>query len=199
MALKNVFLTLTLKNNQDSAIIISMNNKFEEKTLDSEAVYKGRVFSVKKDNVVLSDGYKTTREVAMHNGGVVIVAQQDGKIILVRQYRYAVQEMLLELPAGRLEQGEDTFDCAKRELAEETGYRAGQWKSLGFIITSPGFSNEKLYLYHASDLEFVKQNPDEGEIIECEWFPTAEVDKMIKNGQINDAKTICALMRAFKL
>ncbi len=174
-------------------------DKYCEKTLSSEIVYNGRVFNVKKDNVELSDGYKTTREVVLHNGGVVIVAEYDNKIVLVRQCRYAVSDVLLELPAGRLEKDEEPLAAAKRELTEETGFKAAKWTDLGFICTSPGFTSEKLYLYLAQDLEFVKQNPDVGEIIDYELFPIAEIEAMIKNNIINDAKTICGLMRAYKL
>lgn len=172
--------------------------KFEEKTLTSKTIYNGKVFEIIKDEVELSTGKKTIREVAKHPGGVVVVAQKDeNTILMVKQYRYPIKTVDLELPAGKLEIGEDPDYAIKRELEEETGYVAKTWKSLGFIYTTPGFCDEKLYLYYATDLEFTKQNPDDGEIIECFEYNLDVVFEMIKNGEINDSKTICALTRAF--
>lgn len=173
--------------------------KFEEKTLSTENIYKGIIFDVVRDKVELSNGMIRNRDVVLHNGGVVIVAQNDEKIVLVEQYRYPIKQSQLELPAGKLEKDEDPFEAAKRELLEETGYTANHWESLGYIFTSPGFASEKLYIYKAQDLTFVKQQPDEGEIIDFVEINVNEVYKLIKNGTINDAKTICGLMRAFKL
>ena len=170
---------------------------FEEKTLDSQVVYDGKVMTVIKDNIVTSDGHKSFREVVIHSGGVVIVALKDDQtILLVNQYRYPLKHTNLELPAGKLEIKENPDFAAKRELEEETGYRAKTWKSLGYINTTPGICTEKLYLYLAKDLEFVGEHPDEGEIIKCEEYKIKDVFDMIKNGRINDAKTICALTRA---
>ena len=174
--------------------------KLFEKTIDSKKIYDGRVFKVTKDNVELSDGYKTIREVVHHNGGVVIAAEHNGKIIMVKQFRYPAQEVLFELPAGKLDKdNEDVLSAAQRELLEETGYVAKNWESLGFIWTSPGFCNEKLYLFKASDLSFKGQNLDEGEILDYIEIDKNEVFDMAKNGIINDAKTISALMRAYKI
>ena len=171
---------------------------FEEKTLDSQVVFDGKVMTVIKDNIVTSDGNKSFREVVIHSGGVVIVALKDDKtILLVNQYRYPLKHTNIELPAGKLEIDENPDFAAKRELEEETGYRAKIWKSLGYINTTPGICTEKLYLYLAKDLEFVGEHPDEGEIIKCEEYKINDVFDMIKNGRINDAKTICALTRAF--
>lgn len=171
-----------------------------EKKLNSTEIYKGKVFTITCDDVELSDGYKSKREVVHHSGGVVIVAQTDNKILMVRQFRYATKEALYELPAGKLDkQGEDILSAAKRELEEETGYNAKNWESLGYIWTSPGFCSEKLYLFKASDLTFKGQHLDEGEVLDYLSIDKEEVFKMIKSGEINDAKTICALMRAYKL
>lgn len=172
--------------------------EFEEKTLKSEVLLKGKVVTVIKDDVELSDGYKSFREVVVHPGGVVIVALTDeNKIILVKQYRYPIKCVNIELPAGKLEFGENPDLAAKRELEEETGYRAKDWKSLGYINTTPGICTEKLYLYMASGLEFVGEHPDEGEIIKSKEYSLNQVFDMIKSGQINDSKTICAVFRAF--
>lgn len=170
-------------------------DKYTEKTLSSQQVYHGRIFDVLKDEVMLSDGLKRPRDVIVHPGGVVIAALDGEDILLVRQYRYPVKQAELELPAGRLELGEDPFAAAKRELLEETGYEADEWKSLGFVFTTPGICTEKLYLFRAQKLSFVKQQPDEGEIIDYMKYKISDVIRMIKEGEINDAKTICALMR----
>lgn len=172
---------------------------FEEKTLNSKVVYEGKVVTVIKDDVEVADGHKSFREVVLHSGGVVIAAFKDEQtILLVKQYRYPLKETVLELPAGKLEIGENPDDASRRELEEETGYRANVWKSLGYINTTPGICTEKLYLYLAKDLEFVGEHPDEGEIIKCCEYKLSEVLDMIYNGQINDAKTICSIFRAIR-
>lgn len=171
---------------------------FEEKTLNSKVVYEGKVITVIKDDVEVADGHKSFREVVLHSGGVVILAlKDDNTILMVKQYRYPLKHVNLELPAGKLEHGENPDDACKRELEEETGYRAKTWKSLGFINTTPGICTEKLYLYMAKDLEFVGEHPDEGEILKTFEYKLSDVFEMVNNGQINDAKTICALVRAF--
>lgn len=171
----------------------------EEKTLSSEIVFDGKIMTVRRDKVEISTGQTSSREVVEHSGGVVILAfcKKDGieKILMVKQFRYPLKEAVLELPAGKLEKGENPFEAAKRELTEETGYKATDWQDLGYIYTSPGYSDEKLYLYKASDLEFVGECPDEGEILVEYEFSVDEVKEMVKNGTISDAKTICALMR----
>lgn len=174
--------------------------KFEEKTLSERKGFDGKFITVSTFDVELANGRKSIREVVKHPGGVVVVAQKDeNTILMVKQYRYPIKQVSLELPAGRLEKGENPDSAIKRELEEETGYLAKTWKSLGHIYTTPGICDEKLYLYYATDLTFKKQNPDEGEIIEFYEYKIDEIFKMIKSGEINDAKTICALMRAFKL
>lgn len=185
---------MVLLNEKD---ILRNTMEFKEKTLDSQMMYDGRIIKVYKDNVELADGKKSFREVVRHSGGVVILAFKDeDTILLVKQYRYPIGETVLELPAGKLEKGEDPFEAAKRELEEETGYCANKWTDLGYINTSPGFSDEKLYLYLAQDLEYTHCHPDEGEIIQAFEYKYDDVLKMIDNGEINDAKTICGLMRA---
>lgn len=173
---------------------------FEEQKVATEMKFDGKFITVIKDDVKIATGKKSIREVVLHPGGVVVVAQKnENTILMVKQYRYPIKQVSIELPAGRLEPNENPDSAIKRELEEETGYLAKTWKSLGYIYTTPGFCNEKLYLYHATDLTFKKQNPDDGEIIEYFEYKINDVFKMIKNGEINDAKTICALTRAFKL
>lgn len=174
---------------------------FGEKTLTSASIYNGKVIDVVRDEVEISTGRHSFREVVKHSGGVVIVAvkkrSDDPTILLVKQFRYPIKQVVYELPAGKLEKGEDPDFACKRELEEETGYRAANWRSLGFINTSPGFCDEKLYLYLATGLEFVGEHPDEGEIIKAYEFKLSDIEKMISSGGINDAKTICAIHRAF--
>lgn len=174
--------------------------KFEEKTLSEEKAFDGKFIKASVYDVELSNGQKAIREVMHHPGGVVVVAQKDeNTILMVKQYRYPIKEISLELPAGRLEKGENPDLAIIRELEEETGHIAKIWKSLGHIYTTPGICDEKLYLYYATDLTFTKQNPDDGEIIEYFEYNLDEVFNLIKTGEINDSKTICALTRAFKL
>jgi ADP-ribose pyrophosphatase len=170
--------------------------EFEEKTLSSEYVFKGKVIDVKRDEILVSNGHKSIREVVEHSGGVVILAIKDNKILGVKQFRYPIKTTSIELPAGKLEKGENPDSAARRELEEETGFISSIWTSLGFIYTSVGFCDEKLYLYLAKDLIYKQVNPDEDEIIECEEYEIREFYKKVDNGEINDAKTLCALLRA---
>ena len=173
---------------------------FEEKTLGEKKSFDGKFVDVSTYDVELSNGQKAIREVVHHPGGVVVVAQKDeNTILMVKQYRYPIKKVSIELPAGRLDKGDSPEERIRGELEEETGHIAKTWKSLGYIYTTPGICDEKLYLYYATDLEYKKQNPDEGEIIEFFEYKIDEVFSMIKSGEINDAKTICAMTRAFKL
>lgn len=169
---------------------------FEEKTLNSQTVYDGKIITVLKDDVEVADGHKSFREVVKHSGGVVVLAIHEDKILFVKQFRYPMKEVLLELPAGKLEKGEDPFLAGKRELEEETGYCADKWTDLGFVYTSPGYSDEKLYLFKAENLHFTQCHPDEGEILQPLEIKIDDAIKMINNGEINDAKTLCAFFRS---
>lgn len=169
--------------------------KLSETTLNSQKVYEGKIITVYKDDVELSDEHKSFREVVRHSGGVVILAIKDDKILFVRQFRYPMKSVLLELPAGKLEYGEDPFLAAQRELEEETGYNAEKWTDLGYVYSSPGYSDEKLYLYKAEDLHFVGCHLDIGEILEPLELQKSEVLNMLKNGEICDAKTLCAILK----
>lgn len=174
--------------------------KFEEKTLGERKGFAGKFIDVSTYDIELANGQKGIREVMHHPGGVVVVAQKDADtILMVKQYRYPIKQVSLELPAGRLDKGDSPDERIRAELEEETGYVAKTWKSLGYIYTTPGICDEKLYLYYATNLEFKKQKPDDGEIIEFFEYKINDVFELIKSGEINDAKTICALMRAFKL
>ena len=173
---------------------------YKEKQLSTKRIFTGKIMNVNLDEVEIADGKKSTREYIEHSGGVVIAAKRnDGKILLVSQYRYAIRQMIYELPAGKLEKYEDPFLAAKRELEEETGYIASKWEDLGYIQTSPGILNEKLYLYKASELSYKGQKLDDGEFLNCFALEETEILEKIKSGEINDAKTICGIMRAFIL
>lgn len=166
----------------------------KEETVSSEIKYTGHIISVRMDNVILSDGKKHFREVVEHPGGVVILPIMDNnKIILVKQWRYPVEQELIELPAGKLSKEEPSLIAAKRELQEETGFTADLWESLGYIYTAPGFCNEKIYFYKACNLIFSEINPDYGEIIETLVIDINQAWSMIKEGKITDAKTIVGL------
>lgn len=121
---------------------------------------------------------------------------EGASVLFVKQFRYPMKEVLLELPAGKLEKGEDPFEAAKRELEEETGYCAEIWTDLGFVYTSPGYSDEKLYLFKAENLHFTHCHPDDGEILQPIEIKIDDAVKMINNSEINDAKTLCAFFRS---
>ena len=171
-----------------------MSNK-KEKILFSEVKYTGKIVGVRVDDVILSDGKEHFREVVEHPGGVVIIpVLNDNQVVMVRQWRHPVGEELLEFPAGKLDKADEKpLDAAKRELEEETGFKANSWEYLGFIYTTPGFCDEKLYLYKAWNLVVSEMMPDYGEIIEKTIIDIDEVRNMIKIGKITDAKTIVGL------
>jgi ADP-ribose pyrophosphatase len=168
------------------------------KVLRSEKKYAGKVFDLIVDEIEYPSGNKSIREVASHPGGAVIVPVLPGnEIVLVRQFRYPVQRMVYELPAGKLNPGEDPAVCARRELEEETGYTARHWRPLTAIYTTPGFCNELLHLYLATDLRKSErgQQLEEGEAsLTVETIPLPRVIGMIEQGEIVDAKTICGVL-----
>ncbi len=162
-------------------------------------LYEGRVFNVIVDDVEYPSGKKSIREVAEHHGGAVALAMfPDRSIVLVHQHRYPFNEFLWELPAGKLNPGEDPLHGATRELEEETGYRASSWEKLTSIYTSPGFCSEVLHIFMARGLsEPGERKLEEGEAtMTMRIFPIAEVIGMIERGEIKDAKTICGTLLA---
>ena len=159
--------------------------------------YDGIVVGVRVDSVELSNGSIVMREVVEHPGGVTVIpVDEGGYVFCVRQHRYAFGESLLETPAGKLEYGEDPLECAKRELSEETGITAGEYISLGKMYPSPGFCHETLYAYLARDLEYGESHPDENEFLDVEKIHISELYRMVMSGEICDAKTIIAVMKA---
>ena len=166
---------------------------FEEKTLASEYVYKGRILNLRKDEIALSDGARSVREIVEHSGGSCVLCVKDGKILLVKQFRYAYKKAIWEIPAGKINKGEDPKETAVRELEEECGVKAEKAELLTEIYPSPGYTDEIIRLYRVSGLRDGKTHFDADERIESRWFDTEEAKKMAKNGEINDAKTLIAL------
>ena len=165
------------------------------KLLKSEIRFKGKVFDHQVDEIEYENGNKGIREIAIHPGGAVVVPVKDnGKIILVKQLRYPLQKELIELPAGKLDKDEDPLVCATRELEEETGYKADEIKKLGIIYTAPGYCTEILHIYSAKGLTSGNHNREEGEHgMEILELSLTEIEKMICNGEITDAKTIVGI------
>jgi ADP-ribose pyrophosphatase len=170
------------------------------KLVESDFVFKGKVFDVKVDKIEYDSGNKGIREVAVHPGGAVVVAlKDDGKIIMVNQFRYPLQKKIFELPAGKLDYNEDPYNCAVRELEEETGYKAKKVEKLGQIFTTPGFCTEILHIYIAKELIQGDHNREEGEQgMEVFEFTRPEIEEKIMNGEITDSKTICGIYLAQK-
>ncbi len=168
------------------------------KVKKSDVLYRGKVFDLQVDEIIYNSGNDGTRQVAVHPGGAVIVpVKDDGKIIMVKQFRYPLQKVLIEFPAGKLEDGEDPEICAIRELEEETGYKTKNIVKLGAISTTPGFCTEILHIYLAKDLAPGDHNREEGEYdMEIFEFDRETIESKIKNGEIYDAKTICGIHMA---
>lgn len=165
------------------------------KRIGRKEIYKGKIFTVAEDTIEFEDGKIAKWDLVLHNGAAAIVPlTEDGDVILVKQFRNAEDGEVLEIPAGKLEKGEDPFECAKRELEEEVGYRSNNIQKICSMYSAVGFSDEKLHLYMATDLIPGKQNLDEDEYIQIERYPLKEAVKMIFTGEIKDSKTIVGLL-----
>jgi ADP-ribose pyrophosphatase len=170
------------------------------RTLRSKTVFQGRVFWVTRDEVAEPGGVRATREVIRHNGSVVILAVDaaanptDPGILLIRQWRHAADQFLLELPAGRIEPGEKLIPSGRRELLEETGYRARRWSRLTKYFASPGFLSEAMNILLAEDLSSGQATPEDDEKIEVHMTPLSEVLRLIHTGKIRDGKTLIGVL-----
>lgn len=168
--------------------------EMEEKKIDGEILYEGKILRLERDKVLCPNGKEAYREVVRHNGGAAILCltEQD-EVLLIKQFRYPYKEILYEIPAGKLEQGENPYAAAIRELEEETGNRAAGLELLGKIYPTCGYSSEVIYLYLARNYVHTATSFDEDEVIEGSFVPLHKVKEMILSGQIKDAKTICAI------
>lgn len=172
----------------------------KEELIESRTLYRGRIVTLRIDTVRLPNGHIARREVVEHHGAVAIVPLIDSEtVLLIRQYRQAVGEVLLEIPAGTLEPGESPDACAQRELEEETGYQAQQMRRLFSQYLAPGYSQEVLHVYLAESLQPTRQRLDEDELNELVPTPLNQVTEMILQGVIKDSKTIAGLLMTLRL
>ena len=166
-----------------------------ERMLGAEVLLDGGFLQVRRDTVALPDGRQATREYVRHPGAVAIVPLlDDGRLLLERQYRYPLQQVLLEFPAGKIDPGESTFACAARELQEETGYSAREWACAGRLHNAAAYSNEFIEIWFARGLTAGVQQLDAGEFIELVVLSEAELDVLAARGELTDAKTLIGLL-----
>jgi ADP-ribose pyrophosphatase len=174
-----------------------MEDNLFEKKVSSKQIFKGQILTLFHDIVELPNGITATREKVIHPGAVAVVPVNDkDEIILVKQYRYPIEKILIEIPAGKLDSGEPALECAERELHEEAGVVNGKLAHLATIYTSPGFSDEKMDIFIATDFEEKENKPDHDEFLSVFKAKISECLKMIENGDISDAKSIIGIMLA---
>src|SRR5690349_21604102 len=167
----------------------------EPQVLSSQIVYEGKVFGIRRDEVIEPSGVRTTREMITHPGSVVVLpVLPDGRVLLIQQYRYAARQYLWELVAGRIDEGETPLQAAERELKEETGYRARRLKIFLELFPSPGFLEEKMFLLLAEGLTPGKAEPEEDEKIIARGYTRKELDEMLRKKRLRDAKTIAGVL-----
>ena len=168
-----------------------------EKTLESTTIFEGKIMTVLLDKAQLPNGNTAAREVCIHPGGVAVLPlRADGTVSLVRQYRYPLHKLLLELPAGKLDHGAESIElAARRELSEETGLEAGEMIYLGKLYASPGFCTEELHMYLARDLKQSESHPDEDEFLDVVTVPFDELLEQVMSGEIADAKTVATVLK----
>lgn len=172
---------------------------FEEKTISSQEIFKGKIVHLKVDMVAMPDGSLAERELVGHPGGVGVVALTDDmEIILVKQYRKPLEKAILEIPAGKLDHGENHRDCGIRELEEETGLCAKEFEYLGFIYPSPGFTDEVTHLYLATGLYQGEAHPDEDEYLDLVKMPFFDAMECMMRNEIADAKTVAGILKTAK-
>lgn len=166
---------------------------YVEQTVRKNYIYEGKILKLRRDDARLPDGRPCVREIIEHSGGACVLYVKEDKVLLVRQYRYAYGESLYELPAGKLEIGEDPKNAALRELEEEAGVFAEELRLLCVMYPTPGYTNEKIYIYQAVSGKETAISPDEDEFLDVEYLPLEKVKEMLKKGEIRDGKTIVAL------
>lgn len=176
-------------------------DNLKETMISSEKIYDGRILHVTKDTVSLPNGDISTRELIRHVGACCVVPlMEDGRVIVERQFRYPLDMVITEIPAGKLDsKEEDRLEAAKRELLEETGITADEWINLGDIHPAAAYTDEKLTMYLAKKLHFGDQNLDEDEFLNIEAVPLAELVDQVMEGEITDSKTIAALLKVARL
>jgi len=169
-----------------------------EEPISSEEIYNGKIVHLFRDTVRLPNGKPATREVMHHPGAAAVVPlTEDGNVILVRQYRYPFAQVMLEIPAGKLDPGEDPMVCARRELTEETGFEAAQIVQLGVFYPSVAILDEKIHLYLARGLTFCATNPDDDEFLHVEQRPLKEMVEAVMRGEVPDGKTQTAILKTW--
>lgn len=168
-----------------------------EKTVKKNYIYEGKILKLRRDDAELPNGEPCIREIVEHSGGACVLYVEEEKVLFVRQYRYAYGESLYEIPAGKLEKGEDPMKAAARELEEEAGVKAKNLELLFVNYPSPGYTDEKIYIYRACDGEKVQAHLDKDEFLDVEYIPLERVKEMLKKGEIKDGKTIIALQAYF--
>ncbi len=168
-----------------------------EKTVRKNYVYQGKIINVRCDDALQADGKPCKREIIEHSGGACALYIKDGKALFVKQYRYAYGECLYEIPAGKLEKGEDPMLAAARELKEEAGVDAKKLTLLYVDYPTPGYTNEKIYIYKAEDGEETESCPDDGEFLTAEYISLERVKEMMRSGEIKDGKTLIAFLAYF--
>jgi ADP-ribose pyrophosphatase len=177
----------------------ALREKFNEKTVATQRLHEGRIISLREDTVVLPSGRTGKREIIEHRGAVAVVPmKENGNIVLVRQFRIATGEVLLELPAGGLNQNEDPQACAARELIEECGLQAHKMTPLFSCFLAPGYSSELIHIFLAEGLEDVGAQPEEDENLEIGEYSLDELMQMIDAGQVRDAKTLAGLLAMYR-
>ena len=172
----------------------------KETAIHQETVFSGRVLHVRVDKVELENGRQSTREICLHPGGVgVLPLTEDGQVVLVQQFRYAYGEELWEIPAGKLERGEEPAVCGARELKEETGYTAKELIPLGCIYPSPGYVDERLYIFLAKGLSEGEATPDEEEFVNVKKIPFEDLLAQVMRDEIHDGKTVTAVLKTARI